>query len=232
MERASKQPKIAGPVTLKIIAEKAGVTAGTVSAVLNNSPASHAIPASTRERIRNTARALNYRPNFFARSLRKKPTHLVGVIAGHLGDLRTALIMAGIESQLREKNYLFIAGVHQQDAHLLEKYAHQLLQHGVEGFILIDFQYEHLISSPTVTVGSRVSAQRVEHDVLVENYTDGMPMGMLDQSDIATFYAPLLKIGRSAARMLLERIERGTEGPEVSRLATHPREFAGERNGG
>jgi DNA-binding LacI/PurR family transcriptional regulator len=232
MERASKHPKIAGPVTLKIIAAKAGVTAGTVSAVLNSSPASHAIPAGTRERIRNTARALNYRPNFFARSLRKKPTHLVGVIAGHLGDLRTALIMAGIESQLREKNYLFIAGVHQQDAHLLEKYVHQLLQNGVEGFILVDFQYEHLITSPTVTVGSRVSAHRVEHDVLLEDYTDGMPMGMLDRSDVPTFHAPLLKIGRSAARLLLERIESSTRGSELTNLATQSRAFVSERNDG
>jgi hypothetical protein len=102
---------------------------------------------------------------------------------------------------------------------LLEKYVHQLLQHGVEGFILVDFQYEHLISSPNVSVGSRVSAHRVEHDVLVENYTDGMPMGMLDRSDMATFHGPLLKVGRSAVRMLLERIESVADEPEATHIA-------------
>jgi DNA-binding LacI/PurR family transcriptional regulator len=194
------------PVTLKTVAEHVGVTAGTVSAVLNNSPASRAIPLTTRERIQNAARTFNYPPNFFARSLRKKPTHLVAVISAHIGEIRTALITAGIESQLREKNYLFIAGAHQQDPHLLERYAHHLMQHGVEGFIVLDFQYEHVIAPPMVTVGSKVFSQRVAHDVVVENHTDHLPAGILDASDMALFHAPLLQVGRTAARLLLQKI--------------------------
>ena len=231
MARASNHSKISGPVTLKTIAAQVGVTAGTVSAVLNSSPASHAIPAGTRERIRNAARALNYRPNFFARSLRKKPTHLIGVIAGNIGDGRTALITAGIESHLREKNYLFIAGVHQQDPHLLEKYVRHLLQHGVEGFVLLDFQHEHLIGAPTITVGSMVPAYRAEHDVVVEDYTDGLPIGLLDRPDMALFRAPLLKVGRVAARLLLERIGR-LEDSKLTNLADPCRAYASDRNGG
>jgi len=227
MARASNHSKISAPVTLKTIAAQVGVTAGTVSAVLNSSPASNAIPAATRERIRNAARDLNYRPNFFARSLRKKPTHLVGVIAGHIGDARTALIIAGIESQLREKNYLFIAAVHQQDPHLLLKYVRHLLQHGVEGFVLLDFPYEHLISAPTITVGSKVSVHSAEHDVVIEDYTDGLPVGLLDRTDMALFHAPLLKAGRAAARLLLGRID-GLEESRLSHLADPCRAYASD----
>ena len=57
-------------VTLKSVAECVGLTASTVSAVLNNSSASQSVPERTKKRILAAARDLNYRPNFFARSLR------------------------------------------------------------------------------------------------------------------------------------------------------------------
>jgi len=56
--------------TLKTIAEDTGLTPGTVSAALNNSPAARSIPEHTKKRIIAAARELNYRPNFFAYTLR------------------------------------------------------------------------------------------------------------------------------------------------------------------
>ena len=65
------QKKKIGPaketkVTLKTIAQHLGLTAGTVSAALNNSSAARSIPEHTKRRIRTAAKELNYRPNFFA----------------------------------------------------------------------------------------------------------------------------------------------------------------------
>jgi len=57
------------PVTLKTVAEHAGVTPGTVSAVLNNSAASRAFPQSTKNRILAAAREQK------TRSPRKLPTY-------------------------------------------------------------------------------------------------------------------------------------------------------------
>jgi len=50
--------------TLKSVAELVGVTASTVSAVLNNSSAARSVPDHTKKRILKAARALDYRPNF------------------------------------------------------------------------------------------------------------------------------------------------------------------------
>ena len=69
-----------GVVTLQQVADHIGLSAGTVSAVLNDSPAAKAIPTRTKDRILTAARELNYRPNFFARTLRNKRTFTVGVI--------------------------------------------------------------------------------------------------------------------------------------------------------
>src|SRR5260370_28603211 len=73
-------------VTLKPIAQHLGLTPGTVSAALNNSPAARSIPAHTKNRIIEAAQALNYRPNFFARTLRLKRTYAIGVIAEDVVD--------------------------------------------------------------------------------------------------------------------------------------------------
>ena len=56
-------------VTLKAVAQHLGLTPGTVSAVLNDSPSARSIPQETKNRIRAAAQELNYRPNFFARTI-------------------------------------------------------------------------------------------------------------------------------------------------------------------
>jgi len=55
--------------TLKTIAEHLGLTPGTVSAALNNYRAASSIPEHTKRHILEAAQELNYRPNFFARTL-------------------------------------------------------------------------------------------------------------------------------------------------------------------
>src|SRR6266436_7824690 len=95
-------------VTLKTIAEHLSLTPGTVSAALNNSSAARSIPEHTKQRILVAARELNYRPNFFARSLRKKRTYTIGVIVEEIGDAYGSLVISGIEQYLRQKNYFFL----------------------------------------------------------------------------------------------------------------------------
>jgi DNA-binding LacI/PurR family transcriptional regulator len=53
-----------------MIADHLGLTAGTISAVLNNTRAAQRIPQHTRERIVAAARELHYQPNPLARALR------------------------------------------------------------------------------------------------------------------------------------------------------------------
>jgi DNA-binding LacI/PurR family transcriptional regulator len=52
------------------VARRAGVSAATVSYVINDAPA-QTIPSDTRERVLEAARALNYRPSVQARALRR-----------------------------------------------------------------------------------------------------------------------------------------------------------------
>ena len=93
----------AGLVTLRTVADKVRLAPCSVSAVLNNSPAALAIPQRTKNRILRAARQLDYRPNFSARSLRTKRTHMVAMIASDFGNPQVGGIVAGVELSLREK---------------------------------------------------------------------------------------------------------------------------------
>jgi len=163
-------------VTLKSVAEHVGLSAGTVSAVLNNSPAAKHIPQTTRNRILAAARELNYRPNFFARSLRNKRTYTIGVIAHEIGDAYGSLVIAGIENCARQKDYFFVTGIHRHDARLFEQYSRLLLQRGVEGFITIDLNLPHSLPLPTVAVSGHGQHEGVTNITLDHRHAASMAL--------------------------------------------------------
>jgi DNA-binding LacI/PurR family transcriptional regulator len=146
-------------VTLKTIAGHLSLTPGTVSAALNDSPAARSIPEHTKQRILAAAKELNYRPNYFARSLRLQRTYTIGVIAEEIGDAYGAMVISGIEEYLRKHNFFFLTVIHRHDQKLLQTYAQMLLERGVEGFITTDTSIKEKLALPTVAVAGH---ERVE----------------------------------------------------------------------
>lgn len=137
-----------------------------MSAVLNNAPSSKHIPKVTRERIVAAARKLDYRPNFFAQTLRKHRTYTLGVIAHEIGDGYSASIIAGIEDSARQRNYFFVTGVHRHDVELFEKYSRLLLQRGAEAIITLDFNLAHSLQVPAVAIPGHKDNEGVTNIVL------------------------------------------------------------------
>jgi DNA-binding LacI/PurR family transcriptional regulator len=153
-------------VTLKTIAEHLGLTPGTVSAALNNSAAARSIPEHTKQRILDAAREFNYRPNFFARTLRLQRTFTVGVIASEIGDAYGSQVINGIEQYLQKRNYFFLTVVHRHDPNLLASYSQLLLSRGVEGFITVDTSVSEAPPIPTVAVAGHQPVAGVTNIVL------------------------------------------------------------------
>lgn len=139
-------------VTLKTLAEHLHLTAGTISAALNDSAAARAIPEHTKRRILDAARELNYKPNYFARSLRLQRTYTIGVIAQQIGDPYGAAIISGIEEYLRDSEYFFLTVIHRHDQKVLQTYSQMLMARGVEGFITVDTSIKETPALPTVAV--------------------------------------------------------------------------------
>jgi DNA-binding LacI/PurR family transcriptional regulator len=67
-------------VTMREVAERAGVSKAAVSYVLNGREVAMRIPDETRERILKAVRDLGYYPNALARSLANKGTHAIAVV--------------------------------------------------------------------------------------------------------------------------------------------------------
>jgi DNA-binding LacI/PurR family transcriptional regulator len=161
-----KRTKSERPITLKAVAAHLRLSPGTVSAVVNDSPAAKHIPQHTRTRILAAVRELHYQPNFFARSLRKKKTYTIGILAGEIGDAYSTPIIAGIENFLRQRNYFFLTGIHRHDSKLLESYSSLLLHRGVEGFITIDLNLPHSLPLSTVAVAGHRQHKGVTNIIL------------------------------------------------------------------
>ncbi len=165
--RKNQRPTKGQPVvTLKAVAEHVGLTPGTVSAVLNNSPACRSVPQHTRNRILAAARELNYRPNFLARALRVKRTYTIGVIAAEIGDPYGSVVISGIDRYLRKQGFFYLTVVHRHDEKLLESYAQLLLERGVEGFITVDTSITETPPLPAVAIAGHRSMHDVTNIVL------------------------------------------------------------------
>src|SRR5437763_16999245 len=100
-EKKKTEDSNGSTVTLKAVAAHVGLSAGTVSAVLNDAPSAKHIPKQTRDRIIAAARKLDYRPNYFARSLRKRPTMTIGDTAHESRDGYSSSIIAGNQNGAR-----------------------------------------------------------------------------------------------------------------------------------
>lgn len=164
--KSGHRPEQERKVTLKTIATHLGLTPGTVSAALNNSAAARSIPEHTKQRILAAAQELNYRPNFFARSLRLQRTFTIGVIAEEIGDAYGSMIISGIEQHLRQNNFFFLTVIHRHDQKLLQTYSQMLQSRGVEGFITVDTSISEQPSLPTVAVAGHQHVPGVTNIVL------------------------------------------------------------------
>jgi LacI family transcriptional regulator len=92
-------------ITLKDVAQRAGVSITTVSLVLNGKGN---ISEETRRRVLVAAEELHYYPNAHARHLRKRRTYTIGVFIAALGGLFYEEILDGIHKTILETDYELI----------------------------------------------------------------------------------------------------------------------------
>jgi DNA-binding LacI/PurR family transcriptional regulator len=141
------------PVSLRILGEYLDLSPATISLVLNDAPGVRAIPQETRDRVKAAAAKFDYRPSFYARSLRKRQTYSIGVLVPELSDSYTAQVLTGVEESLIEEGYFYLTASHRRKPDLIEEYPRLLMERSVEGFILIDTVLQHPLKLPAVAVG-------------------------------------------------------------------------------
>ncbi|HVM92640.1 MAG TPA: LacI family DNA-binding transcriptional regulator [Terriglobales bacterium] len=164
-------------VTIRDVAKESGFSATTVSIVLNNAPLARYIPSATKKRIESAAKKLGYRPNVFARSLRSRRSHTVGVMVFDMTDPFCTLVLRGIENALYQASYLPILTDVQNERARFERYLEMLLDRRVEALIVLanwlfvnidvlgDLEKSNI---PTVMIGRELKNDAIS-SVIVDN---------------------------------------------------------------
>ncbi len=121
-------------ISLKDIAEKAGVSQTAVSKVLNELPIR--ITPAKREKIKEIARRLNYRPNVVAQSLRSRKTKSIGIVVPDISSLFYPELIRNIETRLFSLGYRCIICNTQDNPSYERLYIQDLIDRWVEGLII------------------------------------------------------------------------------------------------
>ena len=154
------------PISLKTLGEYLNLSPATISLVLNNAPGVRSIPQETRDRVIEAAAKFDYRPSFYARSLRKRQSFSVGVLVPELSDSYATQVMAGVEEFLMEEGYFYLTASHRRKPDLIQEYPRLLMDRSVEGFIFIDTVLDEMLSLPTVVVAGHKKIEGVTNVVL------------------------------------------------------------------
>ncbi len=150
-----------------MLAEHLGLSQTTVSLVLNHSPSAKSIPPATRARVIEAAKRLNYRPNYFARSLRQSKSMSVGVLSPDLSEGYFTRVMSGVVQELNRAQYFFFTACHNWNRELMERYLRTLIERAVDGFLLLNTDFDEVaIPVPIVAISAHSAAPNVTNIVL------------------------------------------------------------------
>jgi DNA-binding LacI/PurR family transcriptional regulator len=171
----------ASHVRLLDVARACGLSVSTVSIVLSEAPLSQYVAVTTREQIRAVAQELGYHPDAYARSLRRRRSHTIGVVAFDLSDPFCIPIVRGIQEGLGPASYLPLLMDAQAQRGLFDSYLQMILERRAEGLIVIAswiFNESNLLADieknnvPLVIVGRDLTDRKIS-SVQVDNRAGG-----------------------------------------------------------
>ena len=88
--------------TIQDVAKLAGVSAASVSAVINGRKG---VSPELAKRVRKAVETLDYHPDSVARSLRVRRTNIIGTIMPQIASPYFAEVLRGVEDEARQRDY-------------------------------------------------------------------------------------------------------------------------------
>ncbi|WP_341778481.1 ribose utilization transcriptional repressor RbsR [Levilactobacillus sp. HBUAS70063] len=148
-------------VTIRDLAEAAGVSVTTVSQILNGK--GERFSMDTRARVHQLQEEMGYVPDFNARNLIMRSAQTIGVIVPNLGNPFFSMFIKGVQATSRERHFIPLIFGANYDEDLEGYYLQELIKRAVDGLI---------IASSSITV-------EAIDNILKKN---GIPYLLIDQN--------------------------------------------------
>jgi len=150
-----------GNVTIRILARQLQLSAATVSKALADS---HEISAPTKKRVLEMAAALNYTPNPYASSLRRKKSKTIAVILPEVADSFFSQAINGIEAIAQDKGYHVLVCLTHERSQKEQAILHEMLGGRADGILI------------------SVSSETTDPACLLELQEKGVPVVFFDRT--------------------------------------------------
>lgn len=125
---------MAKKVTIRQVAEAAGVSITTVSQILNGK--GERFSKATRDKVMQIRNQLHYVPDFSARNLILHSSKLLGVLIPDLNNPFFSTFVEGIQAVSRDAAYMTMVFAANHDPELETYYLKRLLERSVDGLII------------------------------------------------------------------------------------------------
>jgi LacI family transcriptional regulator len=162
--------------TIRDVAARAGVSATTVSHVLN---ATRHVEPATAARVRDAVEQLRYRPNALAASMRGGPTRTVGIIVPDIANPYFADLARALEDAAFERGYNAFLCNSDADESKEARYLDALLRKQVDGVVLASAGHpserlrEVVAHGPPMVIMDRALDDIGISRVIVDNHEGG-----------------------------------------------------------
>jgi LacI family transcriptional regulator len=211
-------------VTIQDVAARAGVSAMTVSRVLNQ-PAR--VAPATRERVEQAIRELGFVPNALARGLLRGRTHTVALLVSDIGNPFFTQIVRGAEDVAQRNGYIVILANSDESPEKERQYVQTLLSRQIDGLLvapvgnasrpLLDMLIRH--HKPFVLIDRTIDG--VQADTVVGDSVGGARM--LTEHLIGLGHRRIALINGSAEVSTARERRRGyVEGLRLHGIEAHP----------
>lgn len=168
------------PATLHDVAKRTGLSITTVSHVLNDVPGKR-IAFETRQRVREAALELSYRPNRVAQGLRLQRTHSIGFVSDWIGTSPFAGdVILGAQDAAARHGYLLMLMLSGLDTELEEREIRTLRDRQVDG-IIYAAEYHRNVIVPAALQGTAT--------VLLDARCDDLGLSSVIPDEVAGAYA-------------------------------------------
>jgi len=121
-------------VTIRDLAEAAGVSVTTVSQILNGKGERFSL--DTRRRVHQLQEEMGYVPDFNARNLIMKSAQTIGVLVPNLGNPFFSMFIRGVQETSRERHFIPLIFGANHDEQLESYYLEELIKRAVDGLII------------------------------------------------------------------------------------------------